>query len=695
MDGSSAADSIAQIFRVDATTLTAAIRTAAEADSILATIAGIVNFAALVAAVVFQGGHLISAILQQGQHGRTGGRYSMPFAVLRTCFLYTMLLPLGSGYSLIQALVLWIGMGGSGLADTAWDRSNEHLIDRMQLAQIEPPRHLQQISPPLAAIESCALGIQRAAAGAGGGTRSNVSVSRPETWATADTDREAVRQLRYDGGGDLPAAALCGAITLRRQLPPAGDSVESRTLRAIALRAIELQQHDLLDARAAVRQVLQRRFAGELNSDAFRREMLAIETRYMHLQARQARVVNREISRLESKLRAAQLQHAKAAGWLFAGAFYFTMSSFDDRMNAAVFSQPAFVGPRISEFPPSLARDVTPYITAAHALMPTGVLNDSAQDNVVAERLEAEAALRLDTRTRSIERHVTPDTRLGWALRNWFKADTQALAQLQNKASDLGREVLHGFTKLGSGDGRGFVPRLVALGHVMLTGAGILILAGTVGGISTFALMLPLLFPFAAGGILLAYVLPALPLIIWIAGVAGWLLMLVQALFGAPLWAATHADPSGEALTHARSTHGYMLVISLLARPLLLLAGLIGSMLLLEFVGHYIFKAFAVFYNAHDGSGVGADIAGALVAITLICTVTVVIARWSFSLILTVPDSVLRWIGGATEALGESEIAEQARSMAISALAKVSTGGTVGGTIAGLRRNVKRGLTAR
>jgi conjugal transfer/type IV secretion protein DotA/TraY len=171
--------------------------------------------------------------------------------------------------------------------------------------------------------------------------------------------------------------------------------------------------------------------------------------------------------------------------------------------------------------------------------------------------------------------------------------------------------------------------------------------------------------------VLLAYLLPALPLVIWIAGIAGWLMMLTQSVLAAPLWAATHADPSGEGFSTKRSETGYMLLIGLVARPLLLLAGLIAAMLLLEFLGYYIFKAFAVWYGDQDHTGAGTALTAALAAIVLICTMITVIARWAFSLILKVPDSVMHFIGATTVALGETEIGEQARSMAVGALAKM------------------------
>lgn len=694
MDGTSAAGSVMQVFSVDASTLANALRSAADSDSMLGRVAALVNTAALLAAVAFQGAHLAAAVMQQGQTGIVAGKYSLPWALVRTGLLYSMLMPLGSGYSLIQAAILWLGMSGSGLADNAWDRSNSYLMQRMQLAAPLPPRHLQQIAGPLAVVEACSLGIERAAAGGGGGTISNVSVARPSTWATSDTEHEAVRQLSYDGAGDLPAKALCGAITLRRELPQAGDSVEARALRAIALRSLELQQQDLLSARAAVRQLLERRFAGELAGAAFRAEMLAIETRYMQRQSRQALVLNRELAPLEIELREAQMQQAQSAGWLFAGAFYMTMSAYDDKLNAAIFSAPSFSGPRMSEMPRSIVLDVRPFVDAARALTPTGALGDNEQNAVVQAQLEREHAQRLQTRTQALKQQLTPDTRVGWSIRTWLHNEFRGLAMLHNKAADVGSEILAGFNQLGRSDGRGFVPRLVAVGHSILNSTAMLLAGATLGGwVTTLALLALALF-LATAGVLFAYILPALPLIVWIAGIAGWLLMLAQAVLGAPLWAATHADPRGEGFSTQRGRPGYMLLFALIARPVLLLAGLVAAMLLLEFLGHFIFQAFAVWHSAQDPTGAGTGLVGSLLAILLICVMIAAIARWSFSLILQVPDSVLRWIGGAATAAGESEMAEEARSMAIGALAKIP-GASAALPLAGLSKGPGKGLIAK
>jgi len=182
--------------------------------------------------------------------------------------------------------------------------------------------------------------------------------------------------------------------------------------------------------------------------------------------------------------------------------------------------------------------------------------------------------------------------------------------------------------------------------------------------------------------------------VIWIAGVAGWLLMLCQSVLGAPLWAATHADPRGERIATNRSAPGYMLLFALIARPVLLLAGFIAAMLLLEFLSQWIFQAFASWHGTQDSTGAGTGLVGSLLTIFLICTMITVIARWSFSLILQVPDSVLRWIGGAATALGESEMAEEARTMALGALAKIP-GASAALPLAGLSRGPGKGLIAK
>jgi conjugal transfer/type IV secretion protein DotA/TraY len=169
-----------------------------------------------------------------------------------------------------------------------------------------------------------------------------------------------------------------------------------------------------------------------------------------------------------------------------------------------------------------------------------------------------------------------------------------------------------------------------------------------------------------------------MPYFMWLAGVAGWLLMLVQTVVAAPLWAASHVMPEGEGFAGHRAMNGYMMLIALLARPLLMVVGLVAAMLVVKVVGGVIVTTFGWFTSSVSLGASGANPIHLLAWIFLFVGIFIVLARWSFSLIHLVPDTVLRFIGAATESFGETNIAEQAKNTAHSAYRVVSDAVKIG-----------------
>lgn len=53
-----------------------------------------------------------------------------------------------------------------------------------------------------------------------------------------------------------------------------------------------------------------------------------------------------------------------------------------------------------------------------------------------------------------------------------------------------------------------------------------------------------------------AFVLPNMPFIIWVGCITGWVLLVIEAIIAAPLWAIMHLHPNGDDLT-GRGGNGY------------------------------------------------------------------------------------------------------------------------------------------
>lgn len=684
LDGVSGRDAILDVFGVDAETLASAISTAGNSGSILASVAGVVNFAALLAAVVIILLTFVSAILQTGEHGKVGGRFSMVWVPIRSTIALLFLMPLSiGGYSVIQAVVLWLGLQGSGLADQAWAQSTEYMSEKMTLSRPVPPRKVGEITSALLQMEMCALALERSALG-DGSAQANYSATRPEGfvqvvqpagWAPAlwsSTERDT-RVLSYDGAGDAAGTrALCGEIKLEREHSSSTTDVLAVRERNLNEAVLTRQSSNILRTRNDVALIAEGLYNGSLTTDLARQELLRIEGRYAESEQQLQRLVNAEASAQEVILRNKQLQASSEKGWLLAGAYYMSFAAYDATLNAKLSKDPDIAMPRPEQMSSGMIRDVSPWLIQAARVAPRNSnapnMTDLPRDLVAGETGVGGAA------------NLIPVVALYNATQQLSSGDIEARIDAQV------RQLFDQAVNTTVGDGVGVVSKMTTLGNIILdnillifSGLAIIGAGGFLFGPKGVVILLSLLglglfiLPL---GILLAYVVPAIPFLIWTAAVAGWMLMLVQATVAAPLWAAAHAAPEGEGFASQHARTGYLLLIGLVARPVLMIVGLMASMLVLDFMGMYVVKVF----NVWTASAMGNNSAGALALGAWLCifgALMVVLVRWSFSLITFIPNTVLNFIGAGAQALGETEMAEQARTMAVGAWMALQRG--VGG----------------
>ncbi|QFY42327.1 DotA/TraY family protein [Candidatus Methylospira mobilis] len=172
-------------------------------------------------------------------------------------------------------------------------------------------------------------------------------------------------------------------------------------------------------------------------------------------------------------------------------------------------------------------------------------------------------------------------------------------------------------------------------------------------------------------GLVLTVYLPAVPFIIWSMAFIGWLLLIMEAVFAAPVWAIAHTLPEGDGFVGQSARRGYMLLMNILLRPALMTTGFFISFLLIQPVGKFIGTGFQVFTsgvtsNANLGAIAAPAVAGLLglgvsalvqgLATILLGGVLLAMAEHSvFSIITALPENVMRWVEGQMGGLGENE----------------------------------------
>ena len=186
---------------------------------------------------------------------------------------------------------------------------------------------------------------------------------------------------------------------------------------------------------------------------------------------------------------------------------------------------------------------------------------------------------------------------------------------------------------------------------------------------------------------LLAFYFPAVPFINWLAAILGWLVLLVEAVITAPFWAAAHAVGAGGGMAGQHAKQGYMLILSLVSRPVLMIAGLFGAFLVMHYACKFLLYSFVPFMqgmNAGSLSGVVTFIAMCV----LLAGLSLIIANRAWSLIYALPDRVLAWIGAHSPQLGEQEMSADSRQMFIAAVSAGSKSG--GGAMEQLAESQKK-----
>ena len=156
-----------------------------------------------------------------------------------------------------------------------------------------------------------------------------------------------------------------------------------------------------------------------------------------------------------------------------------------------------------------------------------------------------------------------------------------------------------------------------------------------------------------AAGFSLAYLIPFMPLMIWVLLVIGWIMMLIEAVISAPLAVIMMARPEGEGISGQKLERAISLIAGLILRPTLMVLGLVASMTI-AYIGFSVFNLFFwSFTAAYTSSGIFDTIA----VIALYTTGSLVVAKSSFQIIHQLPNNILEWMNTSNgRTFGEQNI---------------------------------------
>jgi conjugal transfer/type IV secretion protein DotA/TraY len=152
------------------------------------------------------------------------------------------------------------------------------------------------------------------------------------------------------------------------------------------------------------------------------------------------------------------------------------------------------------------------------------------------------------------------------------------------------------------------------------------------------------------------------PTVTWVIGVTAFFLLVVEAIFAAPLWAIAHLSLEGRGMSGGQARRGYVMVLALILTPVLMLFGLLLGMIIFRISGVLInsglYYALTSTQSLVGDSFVGlAWFLGIFVVMLFMAVIYLVIIERSFSLIAEFPARIFRWFDHIGDELDASTTA--------------------------------------
>ncbi len=616
-------------------------------------------------AVVFVAYSTILQIHRAAETGRVLSNTTSSWAPVRLVLALAMMFPLPSGFSSGQAAVMQVAMWGIGMGRAVYTSAIKAIgPDAVPIAQPMIPG-TKRIVAGLMENELC-----RALINVASNNPNLVPAPQPVRSNTAGNSAISGDYVTWIYGmstGDDIGSPVCGSVTLRQPNPGAtnyaGVSVDMAVRQQTALTRVVQTS-----IRPAVQDIAQQfwtsRQANSLSplmntmvsaTADYTNQLTAAATAAM--QTLRSSMASSDDARGGALGLTANQQKMSDLGWTSAGAYYVEIARLNGQTLSLLSAVPTVGAPSYQGLGPSLGSDLAPLVQSALAFqtklnnyVQTADATDAAGGNSElfsgatpggdgASTIEqVSRSLRLNERVlNAITTAMSPSTGTGWtdpfgALINLGQTLTltalSALglaAVLASTTATAGVAVWNVLTLNWAAAGA------AVSGHLVMSFLGTPIFYG----------LMCMLVP----GLLIAYVLPMIPFAVWVAGVAGWLILVCEAVIAVPLWMFAHLTFQGEGL-HGRGIEGYSLLFNVLFRPVLMLFGL--------FLGYFVFSSMS--WLMMQGFGIAAGFAlsngwfvtnmlGVIVLVCMFVLMHITLALVAFRLISVVPHQVVKLIG--------------------------------------------------
>lgn len=585
---------------------------------------GVLNGVVLSVAGVMVAYQMLAGTLATAHEGEVlGRRWSSMWIPLRISIGASLLMPMSSGFNAIQVVVMWLAMQGIGAADIMWNTFADSSVTDSSYVAPDMTAQARQLAARMLVLQACRNGYQL-----------EQGLDQERGWFGKLVSGDYVQEVAptpTDGGQGV-SYGPCGSTYQKTSAQIASDAgidmsdtgtaLSNARQVAAGLWPIHAQQLARIssDAQALAKSL------GPDSQDAVNAYLDKEATSYT--QALNAALTSGNQAQMNQDIITAM----KKDGWMMAGAYYMQISSAQDQLTQAISAFPSVSVGSVD------AQDL--HDDAKHSMLwaskfvedgmkahQTGLGADSDRDSGLMDK-----ALTWFTQGKGTDLS-SPD-----------KINSNPLLRAKQMGNSL---ITWAWSTYGVAVGAGGV------GGGILAGNAAGKLAGADTAFTAAVMMLtPVLFSLAmsllVAGVGMAAYLPMVPYIIYLGAVIGFFILLLEALIAAPLWILAHIAPDGDGFV-GRGGQGYMLVLSLMLKPALIVLGLCASIVMMKPIGYLITSTFAPVFNISviQNSGWGGltiTVAGCIIFYFVLLSAV----KRVFGLIHIVPDQVMRWLGGVT-----------------------------------------------
>ena len=626
------------------------------------------QFTGFVAAIAcaFVAYNVIMNIHRAAETSRVLGTGQTWMFVVRVGFAGIMMFPLGGGFSAGQAMVMQGAMVGIGMAKALYANALQAIgPDHIVIAAAMVPGTEKTVEG-LIESELC-MDLVNLASNTNNPPATPL-IANPKGTTVNNSYNGGYVTYRYDvSAGNTWGNPTCGAVTVmnkqQAQQTVAGQSVDMAAVQQAVLNGVltgsirgpvlSVAQNFWNTKQASALVPLENVLFNATTS--YNANLTAAATTAANNLANSVQNTANAAHQGNADLLAGQVQQS-ILGWTAAGAYYLEIARLNANTMSLMNATPDTTSPSYDGLGYALSYDMAPmaaavrdYMTTMQTIVqtsdgtsvPSGIPHDlgTAKGNPsgpdVLDRVMGALQLNAGVLT-TITGYILPTTniwtdpfgglmRLGQTLINTSLAGFGLAAVLNSGVASTGAALFDALTFNWTG---------VA---ATLTGHALMSFLAT----PVFAGLLALLIP----GIIIAYVLPMIPYVMWMAGVCGWIILVCEAMIAVPLWMLAHMTFGGDGL-HGRAIEGWGLLFNVVFRPTLMLIGL--------FLGYFIFDCMSWLIRESFGIAAGfpldngwlvTNFVGMGVLLSIFVMMHIVAALTSFRLVALLPHHLPRLLG--------------------------------------------------